>query len=99
MSDPITPAPAPAPDALPIVEKPLEKRPSNADLDPTPKKQKTESPEEVAPRDSDIKAAAVTSAPTTAAPTLLVKKLSDKGRAPKRGSEFAAGYDVYRYSD
>ncbi|RPB27158.1 dUTP diphosphatase, partial [Terfezia boudieri ATCC MYA-4762] len=29
------------------------------------------------------------------APTLLVKLLSDKGRAPTRGSEFAAGYDVY----
>lgn len=28
-------------------------------------------------------------------PPLLVKKLSDKARAPTRGSAFAAGYDVY----
>ncbi|PLN78393.1 deoxyuridine 5'-triphosphate nucleotidohydrolase [Aspergillus taichungensis] len=30
-----------------------------------------------------------------APPSLLVKKLSDKARAPTRGSAFAAGYDVY----
>lgn len=29
------------------------------------------------------------------APPLLIKKLSDKGRLPTRGSAFAAGYDIY----
>jgi len=29
------------------------------------------------------------------APPLLVKKLSEAGRAPTRGSAFAAGYDLY----
>ncbi|EON96937.1 putative deoxyuridine 5 -triphosphate nucleotidohydrolase protein [Phaeoacremonium minimum UCRPA7] len=28
-------------------------------------------------------------------PPLLIKKLSDKARAPTRGSAFAAGYDIY----
>ncbi|ROW01467.1 hypothetical protein VSDG_02243 [Cytospora chrysosperma] len=29
------------------------------------------------------------------APSLLIKKLSDKARLPTRGSAFAAGYDIY----
>jgi dUTP pyrophosphatase len=29
------------------------------------------------------------------APALLIKKLSDKAKLPTRGSEFAAGYDIY----
>jgi len=29
-------------------------------------------------------------------PPLLVKKLSGKAKTPTRGSQFAAGYDVYR---
>jgi hypothetical protein len=32
-------------------------------------------------------------------PPLLIKKLSDKGRAPTRGSAFAAGYDLYAARD
>jgi hypothetical protein len=28
-------------------------------------------------------------------PALLIKKLSEKARLPTRGSEFAAGYDIY----
>jgi dUTP pyrophosphatase len=38
---------------------------------------------------------------TTAAMSvpLQVKKLSDKGRVPTRGSEFAAGYDLYAARD
>lgn len=32
-------------------------------------------------------------------PPLLVKKLSEKGRAPTRGSAFAAGYDLYSAKD
>lgn len=28
---------------------------------------------------------------------LLIKRLSDKARLPTRGSELAAGYDLYRY--
>lgn len=35
---------------------------------------------------------------SAACPPLQVKLLSDKGRAPTRGSEFAAGYDIYRYA-
>jgi dUTP pyrophosphatase len=29
---------------------------------------------------------------------LLIKRLSDKGRIPTRGSALAAGYDLYRYT-
>jgi hypothetical protein len=29
-------------------------------------------------------------------PPLLVKRLSSKAKLPKRGSEFAAGYDLFR---
>lgn len=32
-------------------------------------------------------------------PQLLVKKLSDKGRLPTKGSAFAAGYDLYAAKD
>lgn len=32
-------------------------------------------------------------------PPLLIKKLSDKARLPTRGSEFAAGYDLYASKD
>lgn len=36
---------------------------------------------------------------STQEPKLLVKKLSDKGRIPTRGSAFAAGYDIYAAKD
>ncbi|KAL1883112.1 hypothetical protein VTK73DRAFT_9479 [Phialemonium thermophilum] len=32
-------------------------------------------------------------------PPLLIKKLSEKARLPTRGSEFAAGYDIYASAD
>lgn len=32
-------------------------------------------------------------------PALQIKKLSDKGRLPTRGSAFAAGYDIYAARD
>lgn len=32
-------------------------------------------------------------------PSLQVKKLSPQGRLPTRGSEFAAGYDLYAAKD
>ncbi|PYH90077.1 putative dUTPase [Aspergillus ellipticus CBS 707.79] len=35
----------------------------------------------------------------TPIPSLLVKKLTESGRAPTRGSAFAAGYDVYSAKD
>jgi dUTP pyrophosphatase len=35
----------------------------------------------------------------TTPPPLQVKKLSDKGRVPTRGSAFAAGYDIYAARD
>jgi dUTP pyrophosphatase len=35
----------------------------------------------------------------TSLPPLQVKKLSDKGRVPTRGSAFAAGYDMYAARD
>jgi dUTP pyrophosphatase len=34
-----------------------------------------------------------------AQPPLLIKKLSEKGRLPTRGSAFAAGYDIYASKD
>ncbi|KAI9828766.1 MAG: Deoxyuridine 5'-triphosphate nucleotidohydrolase [Thelocarpon impressellum] len=47
--------------------------------------------------------AAAESAPATTkvedAPSLLVKKLSGKARAPTRGSAQAAGYDLYAYAN
>lgn len=36
---------------------------------------------------------------TPAPPPLQVKKLSEKGRLPTRGSAFAAGYDIYAARD
>jgi dUTP pyrophosphatase len=36
---------------------------------------------------------------TAAPPALQVKKLSDKGRVPTRGSALAAGYDIYAAKD
>ncbi|KAF8469609.1 deoxyuridine 5'-triphosphate nucleotidohydrolase [Kalaharituber pfeilii] len=92
MADSADPVTTPT-DTLPIVEKTVEKRPSQVDLHHTPKKQKT------AVDTDDSNAAQVTEVPATVAPTLLVKKLSDKGRAPTRGSEFAAGYDIYSAQD
>ena len=41
-------------------------------------------------------AAAAAAAAVAGSVPLQVKKLSDKGRAPTRGSAFAAGYDLYR---
>ncbi|PTU23399.1 hypothetical protein P175DRAFT_0499954 [Aspergillus ochraceoroseus IBT 24754] len=37
----------------------------------------------------------VPAGPAATAPSLLIKKLSPSGRAPTRGSAFAAGYDLY----
>lgn len=42
-----------------------------------------------------IKTAATMDAP----PALQIKKLSEKGRLPTRGSAFAAGYDLYAAKD
>lgn len=42
-----------------------------------------------------IKTAATMDAP----PPLQIKKLSEKGRLPTRGSDFAAGYDLYAAKD
>lgn len=92
-------------DTLPILDKAVEKRPSAQDLHHTPKKQKTdtgssdhgdEAAQPQAAEEVDATAAKITEIPNEQAPMLLVKLLSDKGRAPTRGSEFAAGYDVYR---
>ncbi|KAF8456255.1 deoxyuridine 5'-triphosphate nucleotidohydrolase [Terfezia claveryi] len=93
-----------AQDTLPILDKAVEKRPSAHDFHHTPKKQKTdtvssdhgdEAAQPQAAEEVDVTAAKITEIPNEQAPTLLVKLLSDKGRAPTRGSEFAAGYDVY----
>ncbi|KAF2235075.1 dUTP diphosphatase, partial [Viridothelium virens] len=35
----------------------------------------------------------------TAVPSMQVKLLSEKGKAPTRGSTFAAGYDIYSAQD
>ena len=46
--------------------------------------------------------ASATEIPVTkadSAPPLLIKKLSEKARLPTRGSEFAAGYDIYAAKD
>ena len=40
-----------------------------------------------------------TAATMEAPPPLQVKKLSEKGRLPTRGSAFAAGYDIYAARD
>ena len=42
---------------------------------------------------------AKTAATMEAPPALQIKKLSEKGRLPTRGSEFAAGYDIYAAKD
>ncbi|KKY15479.1 putative dutpase [Phaeomoniella chlamydospora] len=38
-------------------------------------------------------------APLSASPPLLIKRLSPKAQAPTRGSDFAAGYDIYSAHD
>ena len=38
-------------------------------------------------------------ADSTDVPSMQVKLLSEKGRAPTRGSAFAAGYDIYSAQD
>jgi len=87
-------------DELPILDKSLDKRPSQVDLHHTPKKQKTDQDVEgdhlaMVPHVEDENAVVVTEVPATKGLTLLIKKLSEKGRAPTRGSEYAAGYDIY----
>lgn len=42
---------------------------------------------------------AKTAATMEGPPPLQIKKLSDKGRLPTRGSAFAAGYDIYAAHD
>ncbi|KAF2432869.1 dUTPase [Tothia fuscella] len=42
---------------------------------------------------------AMTSAPTESVPSLQVQLLSPKAQAPTRGSDFAAGYDLYSAED
>lgn len=46
-----------------------------------------------------IKTDATADMASTQEPKLLVKKLSEKGRIPTRGSAFAAGYDLYAAKD
>ncbi len=36
-------------------------------------------------------------ADASSAPSLLIKRLSDKAKLPTRGSALSAGYDLYRY--
>ncbi|CEF72939.1 unnamed protein product [Fusarium graminearum] len=58
--------------------------------------------ETVAPDNSTISSPPAKRVKTTtmeAPPTLQIKKLSEKGRLPTRGSEFAAGYDIYSAHD
>lgn len=43
----------------------------------------------------DNNGTAVPATKMSQAPSLLIKKLSDKARLPTRGSAFAAGYDIY----
>jgi dUTP pyrophosphatase len=67
---------------------------------PLPKRQKTDHDQQTASIDS-MASSAPTSNHTSVvtkveqAPALLIKKLSDKAKLPTRGSEFAAGYDIY----
>lgn len=58
--------------------------------------------ETVAPDNSTISSPPAKRVKTTtmeAPPALQIKKLSEKGRLPTRGSEFAAGYDIYSAHD
>ena len=56
---------------------------------PLPKRPKNDTPK------MGSEGPAVTSLSQPIPPPLLVKKLSPNGRAPTRGSAFAAGYDIY----
>jgi dUTP pyrophosphatase len=40
----------------------------------------------------------ITDSLDTPAPSLLIKRLSEKAKLPTRGSALAAGYDLYRYA-
>ncbi|KAF5019577.1 hypothetical protein F66182_8408 [Fusarium sp. NRRL 66182] len=59
--------------------------------------------EALAPDNTDISSPPAkrvkTAATMEAPPALRIKKLSDKGRLPTRGSAFAAGYDIYAARD
>lgn len=68
---------------------PLAKRPKTDDAHET---QDTSIESVMAAKTSNGTAVTTLSQP---APPLLVKKLSEAGRAPTRGSAFAAGYDLY----
>jgi dUTP pyrophosphatase len=55
---------------------------------------------------NNVNTSAISSPPAKRVKTVLamdsqlqIKKLSEKGRLPTRGSEFAAGYDVYAAHD
>lgn len=72
---------------------------------PLPKRVKLNpsSPSQPQPQSIDATmSAAESTVPVTkvdAEPPLLIKKLSEKGRLPTRGSPFAAGYDIYASKD
>ena len=52
-------------------------------------------PPAAAPANSNHHASAAAVTNVSDSPALLIKKLSEKARLPTRGSEFAAGYDIY----
>ncbi|KAG9243919.1 dUTPase-like protein [Calycina marina] len=62
---------------------------------PLPKRQKPNS----ANMSPSVESVAPAVTKLSAAPPLLIKKLSDKARLPTRGSAFAAGYDLYAAKD
>lgn len=76
-------------DAVPRTEVDTEKRPATATGPPSPKKQKLDA--------ADSKPIEVTANASSVLPALQIKKLSPSARTPTRGSEFAAGYDMYAY--
>ena len=90
------PAPSPA------ARSPLAKRPRPSPGAPEIAPVLTPEPEAGITKEGERSEGAGMAAPTTRiadAPPLLVKKLVPEARAPTRGSEFAAGYDLYAAKD
>lgn len=99
----------PPPEAKPAPSATTANRePPSLPASPLPKRTKTDNNSTSTTEDNSIASvmATKTSSNGTAVtslsqplPPLLVKKLTESGRAPTRGSAFAAGYDLYSAKD
>ena len=79
-----------------IAFSPVAKRLKTASDMPSPEQQNPP-PEMSSSSSSSTTTTTTTTTDLDQSPPLLVKKLSENAQTPRRGSAFAAGYDLYRY--